>query len=320
MGTYYFRPSIRRLPLGRRLSNVILLLLCIGMAITDTVGQAEDKLIYWPYFSFSPYFITGAEEPSGTFIEAQDLIFKNIPDYTHIRIEASPGRSLTNVRNKKNYCLTGLRKHKSRERFLTYSHPFRLSPPPVGVIRKTDHNDLKAGKEVSLKKLLNRPDFYIATGQGLSYSPKIDTLLLLPRKNLSVIEGNNFTEKGIAALRAGDIDMLLTAPEVFKHIAGQMNALDELETVQLKEAGGYVVGYFACPKNKWGEDVVKQINAALRKVIGSGELLNVSIRNIPKESRGEFRKKFNELIEQTSADHSPSVPQATTKDIHPKIR
>lgn len=269
---------------------------CFSIGFPNT-ANAGLKTIYWPYFYFPPYFITTTpDKPSGMLIDVQNLIFKNIPEYNNIRIESSPGQSITSIQDNKCYCLCGILKQKLRERFLNYSLPFSLAHPPIGVIKTSTFKKIGNRSSISLTKLLNRADFNIGTGRGISCGSEIDHLLLLPHKNVTVFEGATYTKKGIIALKHGEIDMLLMVPEVFNCMSRNGNSTEGLETVKLEESNKYIVGYIAFPKNNFGTKVINKINTALVKIIDDGSLLQTYLKYVPLDQQTNFTLNFEELI------------------------
>ncbi len=254
---------------------------------------AKDT-INWAYFSYPPLYIVERGKVSGIGIDIQNLLWQNMPEYEHQRIETSVQRMFENMKHGQNYCVIGPLKTPEREEFLHYSIPCRLDIPDMLAIRKEDKQKLGIGLDVSLEELMQSNRFIFGNQKGISHG-KLDAVIKKyeGKQNIVFVSGSEPDDQLLNMLAAKRIDGLITSYYTLK----KFGFYDKVTLIPIREYGDMpMIGYITCPKNEWGKQVIEKIDAALRKEIPTERYLQCYLPYIDQNMVPEFRKRFEEYI------------------------
>lgn len=267
------------------------------MLSSAKVTSAEDNTVYWPHFTFPPYEIADSNGNfHGIFLKIEDILFRNTPQYNHCRTNSEPGVSLMSAQNHTHMCLLGLLKTRYRESYLTFSLPIGITAPTVAVVKKSLKRKFKFTDPISIKQLINNPNIMIGVSRGLSYGPEIDRYLLLPHDNVTVYEGHKFLKKGSVALNKGMVDVILLTPELYHYNSERRECYKNFTALKIKESNAYLVRYLACPNDRWGRQVIKDMNPVIAEMAEDGRLLELYIKYIPHWCREKYILNFKKEV------------------------
>ena len=171
-------------------------------------------------------------------------------------------RILESLQQKDKLCNNFLYKNKDREKFANYSLPLRINLPLRFVIRKELYNKLNNPKLLSLNHILKEKKLRMIIENGRSYS-KIDPILKSSKSRYLKKEVLK-TKQLLEMLRLKRIDIIIEYSNV---VSKYKKYADDFVFVQIEEMPKFAFSYAVCPKNRWGEKVIKDINKALRDLI-----------------------------------------------------
>lgn len=273
------------------LSLAVILVSAVSL---PSVSMAKDTII-WTYFSYPPLYIIEKGKVSGIGIEIQNLLWKNMPEYTHERVEASVQRMFEDMKHGKKYCVIGALKNPEREAFLHYSLPCRIELPEGLMLRRSDLQKYGAGSEVSLEELLKTGHFTLGYLKGSRDSGILDTIIreYQEKKKVVTISGTDSFQQLLKMIDAGRIDGIIGNSFTVKEAGFE----DRIAVVPIKEnRNNPIIGYAVCPKNDWGKQVIDKINAILKKEIPTEKYLQIYTPWIDKQSMPRFRELYEEYL------------------------
>ncbi len=282
---------------------LLISILIVSLMTPVLNSQAEEKIIYWPYFSYPPMFIIEGNELSGNGINIQDYLIRNMPEYTHKRISASPKRMFENLKHGANYCVVGALKTPDRETFMHYSYPCRVSFYPMIVIRSKDKTLDSADKTLSLNQLLGNKDLVFGNIDGIKYGEEINHLIAKnnAEENLNRIEmvsGPDALMQLLTMLVNGRIDYFIAEPTTMQYfIKNEPELEDKITFMQINEQSQVAAaGYVTCPKNEWGKTIINRINKILHQAVTTDEFYSLALPWIKEDFLDEYRKQYNRLL------------------------
>jgi uncharacterized protein (TIGR02285 family) len=239
---------------------------------------AGDKII-WPYFAYPPWFISEKEPPEGILIDIQNLLAGEMPGYEHEYALISPARFFKEMERGKNHCVAGLLKTAQRESFLYYSElPCRITIYGGMIIRKKDIHRFGNQTSVSLIQLLKEGKNKLGTLNNIVYFKDINEILVQYANdgNTTYLAGRHAFDQLMKMLDAERVDYILAEPFLAYYLFNSLNLNNEIAILSIKEVNNSVgLGYVACTKNEWGDRVIKEINAVLKKTIPEPRFLNI---------------------------------------------
>jgi uncharacterized protein (TIGR02285 family) len=280
--------------------SLLLLAACVLAFQVRAAAAQERDIVIWPYFSFPPHVIVGADGTlSGASVELQRLMTRALPEYRHERINSPVNRSMLAAREGQPYCLTGLLRRPDRERILSYSLPCRLVPPQVAVtVQGLLDAHKNADGQVSMKSLLQDGRLTYGHIKGFSHGQALDRIIEENywRENVFEILDMKTLGRQLELLLSGRIQYFITTPEQAWYALREQGLFDHLEMIRVAEAQEWDFGYIACTRGEWGREVVGKINAAIRRSLRNGELRNIYRRNFPAQLWPEFDSAWDRLM------------------------
>lgn len=258
------------------------------------VSMAKDTII-WTYFSYPPLYIIKDGQVSGIGIEIQNLLWENMPEYNHERVEASVQRMFENMKHGQKYCVIGALKNPEREEFLYYSIPCRIELPEGLMIRKNDLQKYRADSEVSLEDLLKKGQFTLGYLKGSRDQGVLDNIIreYQEKKKVITISGTDSFQQLLKMTDAGRIDGAIGNSFTIKEAGFE----DRIAAVPLKEnRDNPLIGYAVCPKNDWGKQVIGKINAVLKKEIPGEKYLQIYTPWIDERLMPRFLELWKEYL------------------------
>ena len=83
-----------------------------------------------------------------------------------------------------------------------------------------------------------------------------------------------------------------------------MGIADQIVSIPIKEQKHYEIGYIVTPKNEWGKQMIKKVNAVLRKHIPTENFFQLFTPLVSDNVVPELRRQFEELILEPSKQQS----------------
>jgi uncharacterized protein (TIGR02285 family) len=93
-----------------------------------------------------------------------------------------------------------------------------------------------------------------------AYSPTIDALL---QRNPPAQAHSDYID-GLKMLMDDRLDYVIELPIRAAYISRRLDAQGKLVSMPFKEMSSHITTHLMCPKNEWGERVIREVDAVLR--------------------------------------------------------
>ncbi|MBU2510703.1 transporter substrate-binding domain-containing protein [bacterium] len=282
--------------LSKLFKTSVLLFTLVGL-FTDLV-QAKDT-IFWPYFDYPPLFIVENGGVSGYGIDVLNLIKEELTEYDHKLISAAPKRIFENMKFGKNYCAVGPSKTEEREEYLYYSLPFRAVFPDMVIMRKQNAVNMGLTKEASLKDLLLNKNLVMGHINATSSDSFADGIIKKyggsTRKE--TLSGSDSIQNLVQMLHSKRIDWFIWDPASILFYEKRLETSKELTALSVIEQNIPVaLGYITCPKNDWGQIIIKRVNRVLIQEIPTEQYFNFFTPWVHDNQMESFRSIFKKYL------------------------
>ena len=270
-----------------------------------SVSSAEDAKdrILWGVRHFPPlYILEGEYKDQGIADQMLKIIFRNLPEYEHIKVVANNKRSEYQIKMGKHFAKLAMLKRADREKYMYYSIPHYISPSHRLILRKVAlpkiQDIISTNNEVSLESLLKIPDIKIGVELGRSVGKELDKIINRHKgqRNITVIASPN-TEKTIRMLTDGGIECIIEYPAVVTFILKKdTQKMDQLTSLNIKEKEPWVVLYAVAPKNEWGQTLIKKLNVIFKREMPKKEYRSLIEQWLDESSIDAFRVEYQRTL------------------------
>lgn len=226
--------------------------------------------VTWMEVEFPPGYIhQGPLQGQGYEDVITRILMENLPGYRHDKMMGNLARMYHEFKQGRRVCNVALFKTPERQTFLHFSIPSTFTLP-VGLITLKDRLHLFGNAaEIRLESVL-RTDLRLGISRGRSYGKAVDTVLkeAAGAAPIFVHSGKDVFESLMRMLLSDRLDYLLGLPEEVLYVAEKMGVRDRVATIALKETQGTYdawLGHVACSKTPWGAEIIRRIDAILRK-------------------------------------------------------
>lgn len=260
---------MNRFPMKFILKHIgITALLCISM-----VQYSEaNETITWFVIHRPPGMIL---DPSGKIIiggaTGKQLLMlqAELTNYTHENVQMNWGRFWNDVKQGKNICNSISFKTPERETIAEFSIPAAIILPLHIAMRKDTYETLGKPESISLIELMNSKTLNGGLIDKRSYTEQIDALLMNNKKTSGISRYVVDIQRLVLMLMHKRFDYTLEYPPAIDSVLASLKPgenVSEIVTVPATEIGPFYYVYIACTGNDWGKQVVRDLNAALKKV------------------------------------------------------
>jgi len=251
------------------------LLILISLVLMSSSLFAKEKItwhvVHWPPFQM----LDGVDKGKGRFDALLNLFRENLPQYEHETLRMNWARFFNDVKKGEKVCSIFIIKTDERETFAEFSKIVTFNFPIRIIMRKSTIRELGNPDSLSIVDMLENSRFKGVIESKRSYTPQIDTLLLKHKANISPrpIQARNI----IQMLVSGRTDYTIEYPYTANYLAKEFQSdyPAELGSIEIKELSNFLISHFACPKNEWGHEVVKDFDTMLKKVRPTPEYLKI---------------------------------------------
>lgn len=267
------------------LAPLLSLLFCITAA-ADTPARE----LIWAQNNAPPFFITeGPDRGQGFGDPLQRMLEEELPDFHHITRQMPLRRLNQFWKQGANYCFATMI-HQQLKPDATYL----LSIPnvfyrPHGVIATRDNSRVHGIKTrhpehhpvYSLSYFFQEPHIRFGLMSNRTFGPKIDPLLNAHKDKLEIYDRSD--ADGLQGLfdmlKIGRVDYLIDYPFVFRYYDRQEAYRDRFQFIPLQEnRDDGVWGAVGCSKNRWGEERITAINAAIRRLVERPDYRELAVK------------------------------------------
>lgn len=239
--------------------------LFILFVVNFPVSEAFAKdTIYWHVNHLPPSTILSGPDKGQGFV---DLILKQItqelPNYDHQVVTSSLARSLLNMEQGKQVCVPAMIPTEERKTKMYFSQ-FSIVHPNNRIVMLSQGDGY-----IDIVQSLSDSKKILGIDQGRSYGKAIDDIILALGESENIFRRSNFeVDDLIRMVNLGRLDYTIAYPFQVEYYLKQNNLMNEPVFTLLKVKGvtPYTMGSFACSKNNWGKQVIKEINGVLAKI------------------------------------------------------
>ncbi|MBF0302644.1 MAG: hypothetical protein HQK73_06360 [Desulfamplus sp.] len=272
-------------------------LVCISIFIADRYSWSKD-IITWGHNCIPPLYICDGEKVTGVAAAIENIIFENLKDYDHHRVNSNLERILDNLKTQRMFCSSSIAKNPERESFAYYSIPAAIVPPIHIFIRKDEHSAFGGTKMISLENTLKNGKLKFGYPSSRSFGPEIDSIIKAhsTEPHVSASYSSDVSEQQISLLNNKRIDYTIGGYFAMKFAAKKQGIEDKVLGIRIIEKQDYLILYVVCPKNDWGKKMIDKINTILRKEIPKQRYFDCFKPFYDETTQDEFQQQYENLL------------------------
>lgn len=265
-------------------------------------AQAQTE-INWFVTDWPPLFIYAKGQPparpadlgEGQIDRVMAELIARLPDYRH-RFEPLNSRRLWRaIAEGQPLCTAAALKTPERSALAYFTPTLRVAPLMLVVRADRAEEFLAADGRASLAALHQRPDLRGRLEAERSYGPQLDPLLAgplaLPRDSTSRIG------QVAEMVAAGRFDYTLDFAHTIEYLRRDGRLSEPLAALPLQEAGGWSLGYVACPRTPWGLAAITAIDQAIRQAAATRAYREAYARWLPEGLRSQQKAQMEAFFD-----------------------
>ena len=291
----------------------ILVLTAAAAADTDRPAQADIGIkdtIQWYRAFFPPVTIPeGPDKDTGFFDRINELLIDHMPQYSHEYKTANFKRIIMEMKKGKNVCCPSLYKTEEREALIAFSVPAVVVLPNVVITKKASNDRLQpyldSSGSLKLSELLHNEDMVLGISNGRKYSGGIDEILARHHGAGHVLlrSGKDVFKGLLHMLDADRVDYILGYPIEAQYFSRSLRNPDDFRIYFIAENKiAFTIGHVGCPKNDWGEQVIRSVDQVLTDHRRTPEFLGFYESWLDKETIGYYRRIVRRYFESENLD------------------
>ncbi|WP_207264670.1 transporter substrate-binding domain-containing protein [Desulfovibrio sp. Huiquan2017] len=280
--------------------RISLFLLALLLCAAGSARAQGKPVVYWPYFNLPPQFIVNGGGPQGMGIDVARALQRELPEYEHVFILASPHRIDEELRSgRARLVVTGLVRTAEREAYALYSDvPCRMIFPMMVVMRRGDGRRLAPDGSVSLTGLAVDGDLSYGYVPGVNCGAFAPFVASLTSKAASPrAYAAHDVAQLLDMLAARRVDWFVHDALSIWYAATKLGMRDRIAVVRADECpSNSFPGYFACPRTAQGAELMACINRAMVRLVASQELYSALKGWVPGEFGDAFNRTYAECV------------------------
>ncbi len=270
-----------------------------------TLFASGMKVITWEFANEPPTSFEKDGKFSGFGIEIIRDIQNKMPEYKHrLRMAGNYKRLAKDVKNGPLTCAINLFKTKERLEYMHFSKvPMFSSFDLQIVLRKSTFDDLGKPEQISLKQLLDMKNLKFGTSLGRTYSKNIRDILkeYEGSSNIFSYAQSNVASSLLKMLVRNRFDYMFLYPEEAFYLSKNIDQVNDLVTVPIKEIGSFSHTWAVCSKNEDGKIAASEITNILHELRKEKKYMNYYVNvisdNLHEYYREHFQNTFLEIYE-----------------------
>ncbi|MEW5736795.1 MAG: TIGR02285 family protein [Thermodesulfobacteriota bacterium] len=240
-------------------------------AIAFLIGPnawAKDR-ISWLVIHYPPFeVLRGPDKGQGRFDLLIDLYIKNLPQYEHEKVEMNWARFWTGIREGKHIINPFSIRTEERTHYALFSQPNIFGLPVEVAMKKSALEKLGNPASISLRGLLYDKWLKGIRESKRSYGQVLDEIMQ-SRGAESNMEGAPISADSIVRMiLSGRADYTIEYAFITRYLAARLAGEypEPIVCLPIEEAPPFQETSVACPRNEWGEKVIRDIDAMLDKL------------------------------------------------------
>ena len=308
------------------MSKYIKQVLCVvaGMLLAPITHASDQLSITWLENDGKPFFVEKSSTTShgGLCNEITDMLIEALPDINHSKVMLPQKRGSKYLDDGHMACYACMIHRDKKTNRATYSIPTTVYPPfsVLSTEEKTLKIKQKHGNPVSLISLFTDANFIYGQNDARKFGSQLDKIA----KNTKLYESAALSGNGsspnfalLSQLGHGYIDYTIDYPFVADYYNQQHQKNIQKLTI-VNPAQNVVFGAIGCSTsapNNYAENVLAEINEALKNKVLPSERYQQSQRVWLKQSFPEFSSYYQRYILDPLKE--PAIDEITTPADHP---
>lgn len=252
--------------------SFIIILLCL--LFVGRAHASSPNRIAWQTFHIPPIIMKTGEQRGQGFVDRMLLlIIEQMPEYEHSLPLTSHARALNDLKMGKHVCHPALFKTQEREQYAVFSKPVFFSPSNRLIILEQTAKRLSLSEPVDLSQLLHIDDVTIGLVKGRSYGANIDGMLAKFPEHYLIEMSLDKSEVLFNLTHHKRLTATVAYPFEIAFYAKQPKNGEGHKALLIAGTPDYAIGHIACPKNDWGQNIVKSVDQILYKIVATDEYL-----------------------------------------------
>ncbi|MBT4890515.1 MAG: TIGR02285 family protein [Rhodospirillales bacterium] len=291
------------MPGMRRLCVLGFALAVISLCLSTRSSIAQDDSILWLYPDFPPvYIIKGENARKGVGDKVLAFFQERMPEYRHEERIANFKRIIVTLAAGEKACSITLLKNKDREKVVLFSEPFMLSPQNEIITTKDQLPIIKtlidSDGAVSLKEMMETSGLVLGYSTGRSYSSSIDQIInsSVNGKNSFLTFGNDIFEGLMRMMKRGRVDYTIGYGYEGRYIAKNLEFEKNVIAIPMRENPSYVPVYAGCPRNVWGQNIIRKLNEIINTARYSSVIYGTYQEWLDPESWERYQKNLPKML------------------------
>lgn len=239
--------------------------------LSASAGATPERMITWMMNDFPPFIDVSGEMPgSGIADEMLRYIMPRLPEYEHHLEVASIARAHGLMGQKQQVCHPALLMNHERKKIMVFSDPVFFTLTHRVLIREDRLARFKpymtAEGSIDALRLVQDPSLVTAITEKRGYSPSINVALASALGSKNILKAGVQFSAPFNQLTSGWIDYLFSYPAEYGWYREKNVEAKKIKMKTLRISGDpdFILGYVACTKGQWGEQVVKRVNSVIK--------------------------------------------------------
>lgn len=138
----------------------------------------------------------------------------------------------------------------------------------------------------------------LGLAEKISFSKEIDSIVdkHKDQPNIYIQTKGNLIQSLLAMLVAERIDYTIAYPWMVEYFAQEMGQIQAFKVFTIQENPSPIIYYAACPKNEWGMQMAKEIDAILRTIRPTDSYRQIMERWMIQETLPAYRYLYNNVF------------------------
>ncbi len=264
----------------KHLDKILVMVFIFALSLQ---GFAQEKdSITWIESDFPPVWIfEGPDKGKGGADLIQELLMGKLDQYEHIKITTNNTRFHKMAQGGDKVCSCATFKTEDREKFMYFNKIPSSFIFANGIITKRSKSQFFGNAQsISLDGILQNQELILGLGSDRKYGSRIDSVLKKYENNKNIYRrASSDLTKGLVTMLLSDrVDYLIGFDWELQYLVRKnwsAEKADQLIFLPIQETTPYLISYIACAKTPWGQEVVRQIDDVLEKVVEKEEYRNI---------------------------------------------
>lgn len=286
-----------------RMTGVIPVLVATMMllGLRPNVALAEETMM-WGVLDWPPmHILEGEHKGHGLFDAIMDHFKAELPEYSHTDVVANPLRFWDFIKKERNFCHAASIVTDERLKYAYFSMPDAILLSNTVIMRADRATALGIDGSVSLTALLNNAELKGGLKADRSYGEAIDRVLAPHRDdaNIFIQRDSDFGLSLFKMLLLRRIDYLIEYSYVAVYYEDLLKKKGASVSLTIEEATPYQLAYVACPRNRWGRDMIDRIDLIITKARPTAEYRKIMEMWQNEAGIGTIREAYDEVFMKT---------------------